>query len=341
MRLFGILFFNLLAFSIIGLSQSLDLVTIQGKVTDSNGAILPGATITATFVATGNSRSVATNAEGEYKIIDLQPGVYSVTAEMKGFEKVTFTDIYTISGQNVRLDFTLNPAAVTAEQTIKIEAGGEEALGIDTTRTVVGGTLIEREVEELPNNSRNPLDLVLILGGVTEEPLSTRDLSQDRGLRGIAPPGTTPEEAGIFALSGGAAYSNNITIDGFDNNDDRAATFRFQPSIESVAEVQVITNQFSAEYGRASGGRVNIRTRAGGNRYRGRIFYFFRDDNLNANTWNNNRRGIERPKFTDHNPGLTFGGPIIKRNVLLYELRVSEYSGGHDNRRVGTIEQPK
>ncbi|RMG03108.1 MAG: TonB-dependent receptor [Acidobacteria bacterium] len=318
MKLLGILLFNLLAFSIIGLSQSLDLVTIQGKVTDSNGAVLPGATITATFVATGNSRSVATNAEGEYKIIDLQPGAYSVTAEMKGFEKVTFTEIYTISGQNVRLDFTLNPAAVTAEQTIKIEAGGEEALGIDTTRTVVGGTLIEREVEELPNNSRNPLDLVLILGGVTEEPLSTRDLSQDRGLRGIAPPGTTPEEAGIFALSGGAAYSNNITIDGFDNNDDRAATFRFQPSIESVAEVQVITNQFSAEYGRASGGRVNIRTRAGGNRYRGRIFYFFRDDNLNANTWNNNRRGIERPKFTDHNPGLTFGGPIIKRKFFFF-----------------------
>lgn len=318
MKLFGILLLNLLAFSIIGLSQSLDLVTIRGKVTDSNGAVLPGATITATFIATGNSRSVATNAEGEYKIIDLQPGAYSVTAEMKGFEKVTFTEVYTISGQNVRLDFTLNPAAVTAEQTIKIESGGEEALGIDTTRTVVGGTLIEREVEELPNNSRNPLDLVLILGGVTEEPLSTRDLSQDRGLRGIAPPGTTPEEAGIFALSGGAAYSNNITIDGFDNNDDRAATFRFQPSIESVAEVQVITNQFSAEYGRASGGRVNIRTRAGGNRYRGRIFYFFRDDNLNANTWNNNRRGIERPKFTDHNPGLTLGGPIIKRKLFFF-----------------------
>jgi hypothetical protein len=94
-----------------------------------------------------------------------------------------------------------------------------------------------------------------------------------------------------------AAYSNNITIDGLDNNDDRSAGFRFQPSIESISEVQVITNQFSAEYGRASGGRVNLRTRAGSNRFRGRAFFFFRDESLNANTWNNNRRGIERAVY--------------------------------------------
>ena len=132
---------------------------------------------------------------------------------------------------------------------------------VDTTRTVVGGTVTQREIEELPNNTRDPLDLVFTLGGVTEEQLSTRDLAGDRGTRGAYAQGNTPEEAGTFALSGGAAYSNNITIDGLDNNDDRSASFRFQPSIESISEVQVVTNQFSAEYGRASGGRVNIRTR--------------------------------------------------------------------------------
>src|SRR5436309_2472261 len=82
------------------------------------------------------------------------------------------------------------------------------------------------------------------------------------------------------ALAGGAAYSNNFTIDGLDNNDDRAARERFQPSLEAVAEVQVITNQFSAEYGRASGGRVNLRTRAGTKDVHGRLFYFFRDEAL-------------------------------------------------------------
>jgi hypothetical protein len=160
--------------------------------------------------------------------------------------------------------------------------------------------------------------LVFTLGGVTEEPLSTRDLSGDRGQRGISTPGTTPEEAGTFALSGGAAYSNNITIDGLDNNDDRTAGFRFQPSLDSIAEVQVITNQFSSEYGRASGGRVNIRTSGGSNRFRGRAYMFFRDDNLNANTWNNNRRGIPRPPFTNYNPGFTLGGPIVKNKLFFF-----------------------
>jgi hypothetical protein len=160
--------------------------------------------------------------------------------------------------------------------------------------------------------------LVLTLGGTSEEQLSTRDLAEDRGQRGLSAPGTTPEEAGIFGLSGGAAYSNNITIDGLDNNDDRGASFRFQPSIEAVSEVQVITNQFSAEYGRASGGRINLRTRGGGNEFRGRAFYFFRDDALNANTWNNNRNGIERPPFRNHNPGFTFGGPIVKNKLFFF-----------------------
>jgi hypothetical protein len=311
--LLGFLF---LAFSNHVFAQDLDDVTITGKVADANGAAIVGASVTATLITTGTQRTVVTNEDGRYRIVELKPGTYSVKAEMQNFAAQTKTDLVTLAGQNVQLDFALQPAGVTAEQTISLD--GDDAPAVDTTRTIVGGTVTEREVEELPNNTRNPLDLVLTLGGVTEEPLSTRDLANDRGQRGISAPGTTPEEAGTFALAGGAAYSNNITIDGLDNNDDRSASFRFQPSLESVAEVQVITNQFSAEYGRASGGRVNIRTRAGGNRYRGRAFYFFRDDNLNANTWNNNRRGIARPPFTNHNPGFTFSGPVIKNKLFFF-----------------------
>jgi len=297
-------------------AQNLDNVTVSGKVVDSNNAPIAGATVTATLITTGAERTVVADDEGRYRIVELAPGTYSLKTSMQGFATQEKTNLVTVAGQNVQLDFNLSPAGVTAEQIITLEGDNEPA--VDTTRTVVGGTVTQREVEELPNNSRNPLDLVLTLGGVTEEPLSTRDLSEDRGQRGLTAPGTTPEEAGTFALSGGAAYSNNITIDGLDNNDDRSASFRFQPSIESVAEVQVITNQFSAEYGRASGGRVNIRTRAGGNKYRGRAFYFFRDDNLNANTWNNNRRGIPRPPLTNYDPGVTFSGPIIKNKLFFF-----------------------
>lgn len=306
----------ILGSAVVSFGQDLDDVTISGKITDSNGLAIVGATVTATQVETGVSRTVTTNNEGHYRIIELQPGLYQILAAATGFADKLKTDLETISGQNVQLDFRLAPAGVTAETTVTVTE--EDASPVDTTRTVVGGTITQREVEELPNFSREPLDLVFTLGGVTEEPLSTRDLADDRGQRGISAPGNTPEEAGIFALSGGAAYSNNITIDGLDNNDDRTAGFRFQPSLEAVGEVQVITNQFSAEYGRASGGRVNIRTRNGSNKFRGRAFFFYRDSDLNANTWNNNRRGIEKPPFTNYNPGFTLGGPIVKNKLFFF-----------------------
>jgi hypothetical protein len=308
--------FFVLALTVATLAQSLDTVTFSGKITDSQGAPVVGATVTATLVETGEGHSATTNDDGLYKIINLRPGNYKVTATNSGFGEQVTPSITTIAAQNVTQNFKLSPAGVKAETTVTVTDDDQPV--IDTTRTVVGGTVTQREIEELPVDSRNPLDLVLTLGGTAEEQLSTRDLSQDRGVRGVSAPGTTPEEAGIFSLSGGAAYSNNITIDGLDNNDDRGASFRFQPSMDAVREVQVITNQFSAEYGRASGGRVNISTRGGDNRFRGRVYYYFRDESLNANTWNNNRRGITKPPFQENDPGFTFGGPIRKNKLFFF-----------------------
>ena len=309
-----LLFLFTSAFALFG--QDLDNVTISGRVTDSNGAPVVGASVTATLVETSAERIVVTDEDGRYTVVNLKPGTYRVKAAASGFGSSEKPPQQTISAQNLRVDFQLLPAGVQASTTVT--AGSDDVAAVDVTRTVVGGTITEREIEELPNTNRNPLDLVLTLGGTSEEQLSTRDLADDRGQRGLSAPGTTPEEAGIFGLSGGAAYSNNITIDGLDNNDDRSASYRFQPSLESISEVQVITNQFSAEYGRASGGRVNLRTRSGSNKFRGRAFYFYRDDAFNANTWNNNRNGIQRPPFTDHNPGFTFGGPAIKDRLFFF-----------------------
>ncbi|MBC7796207.1 MAG: TonB-dependent receptor [Pyrinomonadaceae bacterium] len=285
-------------------AQDLDDVTITGKVTDTNGAALPNATVTATLVTETQERTVTTNEDGRFRIIELKPGSYIVKVEASGFAILERTNLTTISGQNVQLNLELSPANVLA-QTIIVDDSSTPA--VDTTRTIVGGTVTQLEVEELPNNTRSPLDLVFTLGGVSEEQLSTRDLSEDRNSNAAR----TPLEQGNFSLSGGTAFSNNLTIDGFDNNDDRSSRERFQPSLEGVAEVQVISNQFSAEYGRASGGRVNIRTRAGGNKFRGRAFMFFRDDNLNANTYYNNSRGFARVPLTEYNPGFTFSGPVI------------------------------
>jgi hypothetical protein len=284
-------------------AQDLDNVTLTGRVIDQNGAIIPGATIEAIFVKTGATRTTVTDDEGRYRIIQLEPGSYTLRASAAGFASQENKDLSFISGKNVQLELTLVPEGITVDP---VTITADDTPAVDTTRTVVGGTVTTQEVESLPVNSRSPLDLIFTLPGVSEEALSTRELAEDRNTSAA----NTPEESGTFSLSGGPAYSNNITIDGLDNNDDRAARERFQPSLEAVEEVQVITNQFSAEYGRASGGRINIRTRGGSSKYRGRAFYFFRDDYLNANTSNNQAKGLSRLPLTEHDPGFTFSGPL-------------------------------
>ncbi|MGH9947672.1 MAG: carboxypeptidase regulatory-like domain-containing protein [Pyrinomonadaceae bacterium] len=325
--------------SFVVFSQDLDDVTIAGRIADSNGLPIVGATVIATETGSGAERTVTTNNEGRYRFIELKPGTYKVKASANGFGAKERIDIATISGQNLQLDLTLNPADVQAEATVTVTE--DDAPVVDITRTIVGGTITQRELEELPNVNRSPLDFVLTLGGVTEEPLSTRDAAEDRafGTNTNNDPRSTPLESGIFSLSGGAAYSNNITIDGLDNNDDRLAQERFQPSIDAIAEVQVITNQFSAEYGRASGGRVNIRTRGGSKKFRGRAYLAYRNSNFNANTYNNNRRGLSRLPFTDYNPSFTYSGPIplgyFKNKTFFFSSY--EYDNFQDTTLIDTI----
>ncbi len=297
----------LFAASLYVAAQDLDDVTIGGKITDSNGLAVVGASVTATSVDTGEPRTVVTDGNGEYQILKLKPGTYKLKVAANGFGIQNTPGITTISAQNLLQNFKLAPATLTAEQTVTMSE--DDGPPVDTTRTVVGGTITEREIEEIPNNTRNALDLVLTLGGTSEEQLSTNGLADDRGTN----PRTAPLEQGNFSISGGTAYSNNITIDGLDNNDDRSSRDRFQPSLESIAEVQVIANQFSAEYGRASGGRVNLRTRAGGNKFHGRAFGFFRNSKMNANTYYNNAHipFIPRPYLQEITPGFSLSGPVV------------------------------
>ncbi len=285
-------------------AQDLDTVTIRGQVSDQTGAVIPDATVTTTLSGTGRERTIETDAQGRFRFIQLAPGNYSITASSAGFANQERKNVVLISGQNVQFDFVLYPEILSVDPILVTAA---DSPLVDTTRTVVGGTLQPYEVESLPIATRSTLDLIFMLPGITEEPLSIRELAEDRN----ASHATTPEEAGIFALAGGPAYSNNLTIDGLDNNDDRAARERFEPSLESVQELQVITNQFAAEYGRASGGRINLRTRSGSAQLHGRGYYFFKDESLNANTFRNNSRGLKRLPLQEHNPGFNLGGPVV------------------------------
>src|SRR5260221_9544611 len=166
------------AFALTALAQDLDDVTIAGKITDPNGLAIVGASVSATSVETGESRTVVTDDEGRYKIVKLKPGTYKIKSTQKGFGTQETPGIATISAQNLQQDFKLVPAGVTAEQTVTVTE--DDTPMVDTTRTIVGGTITGREIEEIPNNSRNALDLVFTLGGTAEEALSVRDLAVDR-----------------------------------------------------------------------------------------------------------------------------------------------------------------
>jgi len=273
---------------------------------DQNGALIPGADVQARLSKTGLPRRTTSDAEGRYRLIQLEPGNYVVRVSFIGFAAQEITNVVAVSGQSLQFDVTLIPSDVVIEPVVVTSA---EIPAVDTKRTVVGATLNSVETKSLPLPTRSVLDLIFTLPGVTEEPLSTRDLAEDRNTSAAS----TPEEAGVFSLAGAPAYSNNLTIDGLDNNDDRAARERFQPSLEAVAEVQVITNQFSAEYGRASGGRVNLRTRSGSQQFRGSAFYFFKDEALNANSFRNNSLGLARLPLQEHVAGFTFSGPLLTR----------------------------
>ena len=294
----------LLGFSLPLSAQDLDNVSITGRVVDQNGAIISEATVTAVLNRTASTRTVAVDASGRFDIRQLEAGTYALTVAAAGFAPYERRELILVAGQTTNIEVTLFPQGLAIDP---ITVDAENQAPIDTTRTVVGGTLTTLEIETLPIPSRSALDLLFTLPGITEEPLSTRDLAEDRNTNAAS----SPEEVGTFALAGGPAYSNNLTIDGLDNNDDRAARERFQPSLEAVEEVQVITNQFAAEYGRASGGRINIKTRGGAQEFRGRAFFFFKDEALNANTFRNNSLGLKRLPLQEHNPGFTISGPLI------------------------------
>lgn len=312
------------------LAQDLDTVTIAGSVSDEHGAMIVGADVQATRIKTGTMRKAVTDDSGRYRLIQLEPGDYLLRVSCQGFATQELTQITAVAGQSLQVDVKLKLAEISIASVV-INANATPT-AVDTKRTIVGSTLTVRDVESLPLVSRSVLDLIFTLPAVTEESLSTRNLAEDRD----TPHAQTPEEAGTFSLSGAPGYSNNLTIDGLDNNDDRAARERVQPSVEAIEEVQVITNQFSAEYGRASGGRINLRTRSGSKELHGRVFYFFRDEALNANTFRNNSLGLSRLPLQEHVSGFTLSGPTKLANSMLFFVAY-EKSKTLDNTLIDTL----
>jgi hypothetical protein len=301
--------------------DDLDHVIFEGVVIDTRGSAITGARVILRRTTDNNQRSTTSDPEGRYRFTNLSSGTYDLSVEADGFQSVRYPGINAVAGTTVRHQVQLQPAMVEAQ--VIIDATIDSPL-VDISRTVVGGTITKQQIDSLPVESRNPFDLIFTLPGTAPAALSDRDLAEGDRTNNYR---RTPEEAGLFSLHGGAPFSNNLTIESLDNNDDRAARERFSPAMSAVDEVQVITNQFSAEYGRASGGRINLRLRSGANHIHGNGFYYFRDESLNANPFMRNAdpaRGLRLP-FQNHNPGASIGGPIKRDQILFFVAYEYDY----------------
>jgi Carboxypeptidase regulatory-like domain/TonB dependent receptor-like, beta-barrel len=288
-----------------GLAQAQTRVTgadLEGVVRDETGEVVPGVGITAVNMDTALSRTTATDTAGRYMLPAIPPGVYSVTAELFGFGGQSRANVPLLLGQSARVDFSLRLSGVTELITVS-----DSAPVLDARRTAVAYTVGQSQIHNLPINGRNFISFSLITPGVV----------QDRATSGIA--GTSG-----LSFTGQSSRANNIMVDGFDNNDSTLGGVRGLFSQEAIREFQVLTDSFSAEFGEASGGVVNIVTRTGTNQLHGEAFAFFRNDSLNARDhferYDVYGEPIDRPKadFGQWQWGGTLGGPLRKGQTFFF-----------------------
>jgi hypothetical protein len=278
--------------------------TVLGSVKDSSGAAVARAPVTITAIETGLIRTVHTADDGEFRAPSLPPGVYTVSVEMQGFKKTTLSNLQLGVDQKLRADVVLEVGAIT--ETVQVE-GLAPVVKSDTSE--LGDTVTERQIKDLPLNGRDFVQLTRIIPGV---------------VRGI--PGANIDGAGSLAWRASASFSangqrtrdNNFLLDGVDNNETWLNSVVVFPSIDALEEFKVQTSTYSAEFGRSSGGVVNIQIKSGTNAFHGSLFEFLRNDKLDANDFFNNKFGRARPPFRQNQFGGAYGGRIIRDKTFFF-----------------------
>jgi carboxypeptidase family protein len=273
---------------------------ITGVVRDPGRSVVRGATVKATNIATGLMRSAMSDTNGAYRIPLLPPGVYEVKIEVNGFSTQIKKDITLTVGQVLTLNFDL--ALGGPKEKVVIETA--EPL-IETERTHQSSTITQRPINSLPINGRNFLDFVRLTPGVVEE--SPAIVSAQ-----LAPLATSG-----LSFAGQNGRANSVQIDGVDNNDTSSNGVRPTISQEAVSEFQINRNGYNAEFGRATGGVINIVSKGGANQFHGNLYNYFRNERLDAR---NPFAGAmqQDPPFRRNQPGFTFGGPIIKDRAFFF-----------------------
>ncbi len=249
--------------------------------------------MTATSRETALARSATTGSNGNFTIRLLPPAPYRVSALLDGFEPLAVESVRVLLGSSASLELRLKIATVAESVTVAARA----AL-IDPTSTDVSKTIGEAMIRNLPINQRNFIDFALTTPGVV----------RDRGPQ----PGAAPTSG--LSFNGQSPRYNNVLVDGLDNNDPSVGSIRTTFSQDAVEEYQVIQSPFAAEYGRASGGIVNIVTHSGSKDTHGSAFYFYRDESLAANSF----LADEKTPYHQDQYGLTIGGPAARDRLFFF-----------------------
>ncbi len=282
------------------LSGSLTAQTarLQGQVTDSSGALVPGAQVTVTNSQNGVKASSQTNGQGQYNVPFLQPGDYNLSIARDGFKTFQRQSVHLDVDQTAAIDITLEPGAVNET----VEVSGESPL-LQTQTASVGQTIDTKTVMTLPLNGRDYTQLVTLAAG--------------------AAPNNHSRATNGFSLNGSQTFQNTMLLDGIDNNNyilgaDSANMNAVTPSIDAIQEFQVETSNYSAQYGRSAGGIVSVSIKSGTNQFHGDAFDFFRNTALNASDFFANRNGLRKPPLHRNQFGGVLGGPVVKNRSFFF-----------------------
>jgi hypothetical protein len=266
---------------------------LSGTVQDPSGAIIPGAEVKVTAGSTGFVRTTKTNEEGFFALPDLTPSTFTVTITASGFKTYSQTGIAISSGEQrsmgvvaMQVGTAAESVLVTAESAQVMTASGERA-----------GVLADQDLSVLATRGRDLMDAVGLLPGVV-------DLNESRETPGLT------STSGVYIL-GGRDNQKNITVDGTSNMDiGNPANVRTMPTMDSVSEMKVLMSNYSAEYGRNSGGTIIIVTKGGGTRFHATAAWYHRHEQFSANDFFNNRNGLQRSLYRFNIFNYTVGGPI-------------------------------
>ncbi len=285
-----------LLFSVVSVFGQSATAEFNGSVVDQSGAVLPGTNITLTEESTGLVREVVSTGTGRFVIPAVPPGVYTIKAELSGFQTQTRAGVRILVGQAVTLTFTMPVGGLTDQITVT----GEAPL-IEVTQTTLGSNLTTEDIENLPTQGREMLSLMQMIPGLTPQ-LDAGNFE-----------GTT------YSANGRETQSNLFLVDGVHNKDDRGgAMTQVTMTIDAFSEYNVLTHDYGAEYGGASGVIVNAVTKSGTNQFRGSGYYYGQDDRFNSTNYFTKLDGRAKPESGNDIIGASIGGPIVRNKAFFF-----------------------